>query len=177
MRDSEVSIPETAARLGIWTATVRNIVRRFEPDEVLQRRSLSLLERIRQADDLERKWDVYIILDALRPVEMTKNALLNHFEWNHVSEISLRELMDLIIPLSTHPKPGYLLAPMLDFRFVGVDGFWSMVSRFAESNLGERGNQEWRVRLAKLRDATRIVGLRRTWSKPCIVPPSIQPQV
>lgn len=98
MRESDASIPEIAARLGIFTASVRRIVRGFEPDEVLHQRSLAVLERIRAADDLERKWDVYVILDALRPVEMTKNALLNHFEWNNVTEISLCALMDLVIP-------------------------------------------------------------------------------
>src|SRR5689334_21156333 len=133
MREAGASIPEIAASLGEWPGAIRRIVWRFEPDEVQERRSQPLLERIRQADDLERKWDVYVVLDALRPREVTKNALLNHFEGIETPEISLRELMDVVIPLTTHPKPGCVLAPMLEFRVVGVDGFWSMVTRLTPS--------------------------------------------
>ena len=102
---------------------------------------------------------------------ITQNALIHNFEWDEIPEVSLRELMDLAIPERDHPKPGYLITPLLDCRCVGVEGFWSVVSGLTESNLGEKCNQEWRKRLARLRQALRIVGMQRTWSKPCVVPP------
>lgn len=85
--------------------------------------------------------------------------------------------MDLVIPLTSHPKPGYLYAPMLNFRCAGVKGFWSVVSRLTESDLGESCNQEWRKRLARLSGCTRIVGGHGSLSKPCELPPGLRPFV
>jgi hypothetical protein len=78
-----------------------------------------------------------------------------------------------VIELFARYSYEYLGAKIRKTGTVPERGNVAWRNRFTESNVGERGNQEWRVRLTKLRGATRIVGVRRTWSKPCIVPPSI----
>ena len=92
-------------------------------------------------------------------------------EWSGIPEVSLRELMDMAIPQRNHPKPGYLITPLLDVRCIGAEGFWSGVSRLTESDLGNQCNEQWRKRLARLSQSSRIVGVQRTWSTPCAPPP------
>ena len=92
-------------------------------------------------------------------------------EDGRILETSLREFMELVISEKMHGKPGYLIAPLLDMRCVGVKGFWSAVRQLTESDLGQRCNQEWRRRIARLSQASRIVGdQRNSWSKPCEPP-------
>jgi hypothetical protein len=130
-----------------------------------------LLQEFRRADDLDRKWKVADLLDALLLMTTTRTALRWWFEGNRIEETSLREFMELVISEKTHAKPGYLIAPLLDMRCVGVKGFWSAVRRLLESDIGERCNQEWRKRIARLSEASRRVGVRRlAWSKPCEPP-------
>src|ERR1044072_7318375 len=152
----------------------RTIIRKFETEAVLSNRSNRFLENIRKADEPDKKWKVSYVIQALRLKTITQNALIHHFAWAEVPEVSLRELMDLAIPERDYSKPGklgYLITPLLDFRCIGAEGFWSVVSRLTESDLGEKCNEEWRKRLPKLRQSSRIVGVRRTWSKPCEPPP------
>jgi len=108
------------------------------------------------------------LVQGLRPNVRTQNAIIRYFEWAKTPAISLRELMDVTISKQEHPKAGYVLTPLLDFRCVGVEGFWSLVTRLTESDLGERCKEEWVKRLTRLRQASRIAGGRRySWSKPC----------
>jgi hypothetical protein len=83
--------------------------------------------------------------------------------------------MDLVIADEDHAKQGYLITPLLDMRCVGVKGFWSAVRRLTEADLGQRSNEEWRKKLTRLRQSSRIVGVRQTWSKPCEHPSWLSP--
>jgi hypothetical protein len=172
------SIWNITASLDMPLGSARTIIRKFETEAALSARSDRFLGNIRRADDPDKKWKVSYVIQALRLKTITQNAVIQHYEWAEVPEVSLREIMDLAIPERDHPKPGYLITPLLDFRCVGLKGFWSVVSRLSESNLGEKCNEEWRKRLTRLRQASRIVGVHRTWSKPCSLPPwLLRPEV
>ena len=171
MREAGESFDDIFSALEIsWQMgeVVRRMVRKFETEAVLSARSSRFLEEIRNADDLDKKWKVSFAVQALRPKIITQNSIIRYFK----PEVSLRELMDLTISPENHSKPGFLITPILDLRCVGVEGFWSMVSRFTQSDLGERCNEEWRKRLERLKVASRIVGGGQySWSKPA-EPPS-----
>jgi hypothetical protein len=93
---------------------------------------------------------------------------VHHYEWRKRAEISLRDLMDLTISEIPDRRPGYLITPLLSLRCVGERGFWYMVRALTETGLGERWNQEWGIRLEKLKRSSRIRGTGRySWSKPC----------
>ncbi len=172
MQEAGASPTDIASASGISVEAVRWVFNKLKTDEKAFRRSGDLLEEFRQADDLDKKRKVTDVLDALPLMTTTRTALRWWFEWEKMDELSLRELMNLLISEKTHAKPGYLITPLLDVRCVGVKGFWSTVSRLTESDLGERCNQEWRKRLARLRQASRIVGGRPlSWSKTCEPPP------
>jgi len=173
MREVGLSIDEVISTLGIsWemSEVVWRIVRKFETEAVLLARSNRFMEEIRSADDLGREWRVSYLMQALRPKVITQNAVIRHFEGKDRKEIGLRQLMDLTISEQHHPRPGYLVTPLLHVRCVGIEGFWSLVRRLAESDLGQRCNREWRKRLALLMQCSRIVGGPGSWSKPCELP-------
>jgi hypothetical protein len=173
MREDGLSLDEVISTLGVsWerSEVVRRIVRKFETETVLLARSNRFMEEIRNADDLDKKWKVSCLMQGLRPKVITQNAVIRHFEWPDRKEISLRQLMDLTISEQQHPRPGYLVTPLLEVRCVGLEGFWSLVRRLAESDLGERCNLEWSRRLLRLMQCSRIVGGQGSWSKPCEPP-------
>jgi hypothetical protein len=173
MREDGLSIDEVISTLGnSWKKweIARRIMRKFETEAVLLARSNRFMEEIRNADDLDKEWRVSYLMQGLRPKVITQTALVRHFEWSDRKEISLRQLMDLTISEQTHPKPGYLITAILRVRCVGIDGFWSLVRRLAESDLGEQCTLEWRKRLVRLMQSSRIVDGMGGWSKPCELP-------
>lgn len=171
MGEAGTSQKEIALAFGMSAKAVRLVFRQMEADEAAIRKSRTILQEFRRADDLDKKWKVGDVLDALLLMTTTRTALKWWFEGGRIVETSLREFMELVISEKRHAKPGYLIAPLLDMRCIGVKGFWSAVRRLTESDLGQRCNQEWRKRIARLSQASRIVGDQRySWSKPCEPP-------
>ena len=172
MREAGASQTEIASTFRMSIEAVRMVFQKLEADKEAVRESRELLEKLRRANDLDKKWKVANVLDALLLMTTTRTALKWWFEGGKIEQSNLRQFMDLVISEKTHSKPGCLITPLLDVRCVGVKGFWSTVRRLTESDLGERCKQEWKKRLERLRQASRIVGDRRlSWSKPCELPP------
>jgi hypothetical protein len=128
-----------------------------------------VLEAIRHADDLDRPWPVNDLVEALRLPTMTGKALKRHFESAECPAVSLRCMMDLAVSDAPDPRAGYMVAPLLDLCCVGQKGFWSMVNRFTELDLGTAGSRYWQQKLVILRRSWRVKGARRySWSKPLV---------
>ena len=98
------------------------------------------------------------MLQAMNLSTRARTAIKNWFEWHDVTEITLREFMDLVISDKPHRKPGFLITPLLDVRNVKLHTFWSTVKRLTEADLGRECNLEWKRRLTRLNQASRIVG-------------------
>ena len=107
-REDGVSMHEAILTLGnSWDQweIARRIVGKFETEGVLLARRNRFMAEIRNADDLDKKWRVSYLMQALSPRPITQTAITRYFEWSDCKEISLRQLMDLTIPERTHPKP------------------------------------------------------------------------
>jgi hypothetical protein len=147
------------------------VLKNFEAERVAKERSAKLLQEVRWADDLDRKWKVEELMDGLLLPIRARTSLGYLWEWKNVTQLSLREFMDLIISNNPSPKPGFLLTPLVDFRNVRLKTFWSVAKRLAELDLGDSCNREWSRRLERLKQSQRIHGGRRySWSKPCQPP-------
>lgn len=170
MQESGASLADIASNFDMSVEAVRSVFHKLDANAAARQRSWDLLQEFRQADDLDKNWTVAEVLDALRLMTTTRTGLSWTFAWSKTEQISLRGFMDLVISERTHAQAGYLITPLLDIRNIGVKGFWTAVGRLTEADLGEKCNREWRRKLARLRQASRIVGLRRTWSKPCELP-------
>jgi hypothetical protein len=171
MGKAGASRKEIASAFGMSVKAVGLVFRKIEAEEAAIRMSRDLLQEFRRADDPDKRWKVADVLDALLLMTTTTTALRWWFDGDKIEATSLRGFMELVISERRHAELGYLIAPLLDIRCVGVKGFWSAVRRLTELDLGPRCNQEWSRRIARLRRASRIVGDRRyTWSKPCEPP-------
>jgi hypothetical protein len=171
MHEVGASNQEIALAVGISIEALRLVFKKFEAEKAANERSIELLREIRLLDDLNQKWKVGELLDALLLPTRARTNIENCCEWKSVTELSLREFMELVISDKPHAKPGFLLTPLVDFRNVRLKTFWETVKRLAECDLGECCNQEWRKRLARLKQASRLHGGGRySWSKPCEPP-------
>jgi len=168
MHEAGVSNQEIALAVGISSGALRLVFKKFQAEAEANEQTIKLLQEFRSIDDLDRKWKVGRLLDGLLLTTRTRTAIENVCEWRNVTELTLREFMELLISDKPHAKPGFLLTPLVDFRNVRLKSFWAAVKRLAELDLGDRCNQEWRRRLERLRQASRLHGGQRySWSKPC----------
>ncbi len=166
MQVNGASKKEIALAVSISNQALHLVLKKFEAERVAKERSAQLLQEIRWEDDPDRKWKVEQLTDALLLPIRARTSL--GYRWKKVTELSLRDLMELVISDNPHPKPGFLLTPLVDFRNVRLKTFWETAERLTELDLGERCNQEWRRRLERLRQASRLHGGQRySWSKPC----------
>ena len=163
-----VSRRKIGRAFGLTGTRITGIEQETAAEKAMVERRASLLEQIRKADDLKKKWRVADLVDAFVLMSMTTNALLHHYEQAKRKEITLEDLMELIISEIPDGRPGFLITPLLSIRSVGEKGFWNMVCALAETDLGRRCNQEWSRRLEKLKRASRIHGTAAaSWTKSC----------
>lgn len=168
MHEAGASNREIVLAVGISREALRLVFNKLEAERLARKRSAQLLQEIRLVDDLDRRWKVGELMDALLLPTRARTSLGYRWEWKNVTESSLREFMELVISDQPHPKPGFLLTPLVDFRNVRLKTFWETARRLTELDLGDRCNQEWRRRLRRLRQASRLHGGERySWSRAC----------
>ena len=171
MHEAGVSNQEIGLAVDISREALRLVFKKFEAEKLANERSIKLIREFRSIDDLDRKWKVGELLDALLLTTRTRTAIESVCEWKKITEMSLREFMELIISDELHAKPEFLLTPLVGFRSVRLKSFWTTVRRLAELDLGDRCNREWMRRLERLKKASRLHGgSRYSWSKPCELP-------
>ena len=90
---------------------------------------------------------------------MTRSHLKKHFLEQRVPELSLKNLMQMAIPNSLDTSnPSRDSMPLLKVHGVGKKGFWSVVSRLTNLDLGGQFNEEWKRRLLILRREGELLG-------------------
>ena len=178
MHDAGVGLKEIGLVFGISAEGVRAVLKKLQAEEKAIQRSAELLKDFRLADDLDRKWTVEEMMDALHLSTRLRTAIGCRCEWKKVGEMTLREFMDLVLPDKPHAKPGYLITHLLDLRNVRLHSFWLTVKRLSELDLGMQCNLEWKRRWGRLIRASRIVGGRPlSWSKACEPPDWLRAQI
>lgn len=163
MRQAGVPVREIAEKFKISKTLVGKAIQRFRDKELFRQKRTALIEQIRQANDLDKKWNAAELIEALQLLKVTQTGLTFHLE--DIVEISLRELMDLTI--KGVDEKGHLIVPLLSVRCVGKYGFHSMVNRLTEIDFGSAFNGEWKTRLEMMERCWRMKGPQRySWSQP-----------
>jgi hypothetical protein len=132
----------------------QQVVRRFKRQEELSEQSRGLLEQLRKSDDVRKKWDaIALVSGLLLPSRVTK-VLIRHFAAHAVREISLLDLMDMMINDS---NPDELFGVAVGFRIkhIGENSFCAIVARLMDLDLGSNANREWARRTDVLRGTGR----------------------
>ncbi len=144
-----------AKRFRVSHSLIGIILKKHEVEQVTKAKRREIRKRMLEADDLERLWPTEQLLCAIGPMLMTWNALDRYFKKIGRTEISLREMMDMIVP-EEDPRFGPDLIRAVDF--VGKYGFWSVVHQLNSMDLGAKCNTEWRRRLDLLCKRWKITG-------------------
>ena len=151
-----VSHTEIARTFRLSPARIWPVVRAIKSQNALAERRRHLVEEIRRVDDLDRLWEVMDLVDALRALSATRNALLKHFASLKMGQISLREMMNLAIP-ETLDSDGWH-SPLMRITFIGPKGYQSIINGLSEIDWNERCRQEWGRKLAWLERFSRDQG-------------------
>jgi len=157
LRKEGMSPTEVARRFKLSPSRIYLIEKQDAATRSMAERRIKLREDIRAADDLERMWVVGDLVDAVGLIVVTKKRLRDHFVAVGKVQLSFRELMDMCLDA---PVEGldFMMSPLLRVRGVGKKGFWSVVNGLTGMNLGNRCNQEWKMRLAKVKQEHRVTG-------------------
>ena len=151
MREQGIPLKDIARKFRLTHARIRLIEREAATEKSLAQRRARLQTQIRCADDLDKSWAVVDLIDALWLIVIARVRLLAYFKEIHKRQMSLRELMDLAMSPTHAVESGPVSTPLLRIRGIGKYGFYSVIAELTEMDLGPRGNEEWRNRLAKLK--------------------------
>ena len=148
-----------AEHFNLSRSRIDFIIQEFAEEEQWQKRCAVLFDSIRQADDLNRIWPVEDLVEMIALLPMTRSYLKKHFLEQRVTELRLNNLMEMIIPDSLDASdPSRRSMPLLKVYGVGRKGFWSLVNRLTNLDLGGQFNEEWKRRLVILRREWKITG-------------------
>ena len=136
--------------LGLSPTRVYQVVRQFRIDQESARKRSQLMHDIQVVDDLDRQWPTDDLLDALSLIAVTRTALGGHLLGRRVTTLSLRELMDMLVPRKTDSDPNRTSLPILSVCGVGSYGVRSLVARITALDLGKRCKHEWQLRLTEI---------------------------
>jgi hypothetical protein len=132
-----------AQRFGLDSSRIDVILREFVEEQRLTNQSNRLLEAIRQANDLDRPWPVGDLIDTIRPLLITRIRLKEFFAVQQTTHLSLRTLLEMTSPMVDEAGLVSALPRLLvGVRGVGKKGFWSVVDRLTNLDLGILFNQE-----------------------------------
>jgi len=100
---------------------------------------------------LDKKWPVGFLLESLVFPWLSARALKKYFNNDNITEISLNELIDFIIPKHKMPKTSYwIVAPAYKQKGIGVKTYKELVKHLSQQYLGQEFNTEWQKRVKKL---------------------------
>lgn len=149
---------EIARLFRISRTNIARIVRRFDDERRLAAKHNKLLAQIQQVNDLDAAWPAADLIDVIGPPPVIITRLKEHFAGLNADRIALRLLMEMTIPAKEAPEADLLYPPLFKVVGVGKKGYWSIVHRLTDLDLGDKFEREWLERLATLRRAQQISG-------------------
>ena len=153
MRSEGKSYSDIAHHFRISRARVGQIIKKEKERVEEAEKTERLRQQIRAShdlSDLEKKLsvdDLFCILEL--PLIVTKRFKLS-FQWEGIQEMSLRQFMDILIPMVDNPKSFYEVLPAFKIRLIGRKSYAAVVMRLSSLDLGEVFRAEWNERRRRL---------------------------
>ena len=150
LRKEGFSQREVAEKFRLSKSRIYLLERSQRAELAAAEQRAAILKEMRAADDPERLWPVHDVADALGVGRVVRKSLLNHLASAGRDRLSLRELMEMCLN-APDPRLKISWPPLLRIRCIGRKGFWSVVNALTNANLGDRCNEEWRIRLDQVK--------------------------
>jgi hypothetical protein len=150
-RKEHATYKEIGQKFQISTERVRQIVCRLESETKRKDRSGELRSVFRAANEIGKMWPADFILDALLLQGRPRWSAQRFMENRHMTEASLRNLMDFLIA-DTIELPFNRLQAMPAYRQkdLGIKTYSALVDHLSGLDLGDAFNTEWAKRVKNL---------------------------
>lgn len=148
---SGMTTKEVASRLRIPIGHVWHVAVRDKEAGEWAIRGERARQEIRACDDIDRKWPMPDVIDALQLPTRARTGLVSYYDDQKAMRLSLRELMDFVVPEKPIPDRQFGCTNVTRLRNVGRLGFWAILERLSTLDLGEKAKVEWKRKLELLR--------------------------
>ena len=147
-RNKGATYQEIAGLFGLSRERVRQIVVQSETEKEQRLRSKKILETIKVTDDINKKFKTNFLVDGLHLPKKTTSALDKYFERHNITQLSLLDLMNLLIAeKELHETDLWMNVPALKEKWVGRKAYASLIEYLSKYDLGHNFNTEWEKRL------------------------------
>lgn len=146
---------QIARHFGISRARVGQIVKRERQRLASTERAQRFCQQIRASNDLndlDKKLsldDLFCLLD-LKP--FVSERFKRHFQWLGIRELSLRQFMDVLLPIVDNPKNLFDVLPAFKIRTIGQKSYVAVNMRLSSLDVGEAFSKEWAERGRRLKE-------------------------
>jgi hypothetical protein len=144
---------EIAERFHISAARVGQIIRKEDEQVLSDERAEHVRRRIRAGNDLrdlDEKLPVGDIFCLLQLPPLVVKRFEVSFQHRGILTLSLREFMDILIPLVDAPRNFYDALPAFKIRNIGRKSYAAVVMKLSSLDLGEAFSKEWAERRRRL---------------------------
>jgi hypothetical protein len=140
-----------AAAFSLSRSRIQQITSRAERAGEKRLKSERIKEVIRESNDLDRKWPTDFLLESLSAPWLPNRALKKYCNDNNLPELSLKDLMDFIMPKPDTPGTNrWITPPALKQKGIGFKTYKLLVAHLSKQDLGNLFNSEWEKRTNKL---------------------------
>ena len=154
-----VDVESISSRFDVWSREIYSIAYSDE-NGAWQRLGEKVRLEMREHNDINRKYSVISIIDALQLIARPRNVFSDYSEWCS-RQLSLKEFMDIIVPDKPNPNRLYGCTNVMNLRNMGRQGFWNILEQLSTLDLGEKVTVEWNRKLELLRKYGRQQDLPR----------------
>jgi hypothetical protein len=151
-RNKGATYQEIADLFGLSRERVRQIILRSELEKKQRLQSEKILAILRATDDINKKWPTNFLVDGFQFPKKTTWALNKYFERHNIIQLSLLDLMNLLIAeKELHETDLWMNVPALKEKWMGRKTYASLVEYLSKYDLGHNFNTEWGNRIKKLK--------------------------
>jgi len=155
LKAAGVTHSQLAKHFGISTVRVGQLVKegkeRGASSATVERRRQQIRASL-DLSDLDRKLRVDDLFCLLELPPMIGKRLKESFQSSEARGLSLRQFMDVLLPLVDHPKNFYEVLPALRIRLIGKKSYAVMISQLSSLDLSDGFRREWAKRESRLKE-------------------------
>ena len=158
MRGEGMTLRQIGLRVGVSASRVGQLIQASGKSARLAARASVIREELRTANDGSRKVPVEDVLCLLDLSGKARDRLRKWCEWEAITELSLFDLMDMLLPVVEHPRGLYDLMPAYKVHGLGQKIYAELIKAVTALDCGDACQTEWTVRKERLKDYLRGQG-------------------
>ena len=150
MRKMGLSFGEIAHIFDISRERVQQILQEADLEQKRKQRAEKIFQDMRLSNNIEKKWPIEVIIEFLLLPKTVTWRLLKYFEVENISQLTLKDFMDLlIVDNGRMPRDFREAFPICNGSRIGPWTHSVIVNYLSRQDLGAAFNKEWSRRLEK----------------------------